>query len=151
MRWPVKQGQPVKFDNIHMTLAFIGDADVAYRECLQQAAESVSSNAFKFYLDRQGYFVKPRILWLGSNTLACPHLMALHESLIHILRACAYVPETRPYKPHVTLYRKAMPVEKPLLYKPIEWYVDSFYLVESQSRPEGVHYEKLKRYALKKE
>ena len=53
-----------------------------------------------------------------------------------------------PFKPHVTLMRKALVVrrERPLV--AVAWRVDDFALVESKTTPDGAHYQVLTRWRL---
>lgn len=149
--WQIKQGMPVKPANIHITLAFIGAATTEYQRCLERAAENIRASRFDFILDQSGYFAKSHILWLGPDAAGTVALGTLTATLSQALRACGYVPEIRPYTPHVTLYRNAVLSETLLLHKPIRWSVTGFWLAESQRKAQGVHYEKRKYYELSKD
>lgn len=140
------RGRRVSPDNFHITLAFIGNADLDYARCLRQAAAKVRAAPFTLQLDRLGYFKKPRIAWIGPSH--SPEVFAaLHSSLVDALTVCGFVAEARPFHPHVTLLRNAecQPVEPCV---PLAWPVSDFVLVESKPTAAGVHYSVIQRYAL---
>jgi 2'-5' RNA ligase len=88
----------------HITLHFIGehDADSAIRESLA----TIKVPSFELHLAAIGQFPeegKPRILWAGIHAPKALH--HLHETTGKALQSSGYKPETRPYKPHLTLAR----------------------------------------------
>ncbi|GLX65850.1 RNA 2',3'-cyclic phosphodiesterase [Paenibacillus glycanilyticus] len=97
--------------DLHITLHFIGDASPSSLEAVQNAMqEAVSrSRRFSIELSKLGSFGRedrPSVLWLGLNSLP-EELLQLHQRLGETLHSgIGYTPETRPYRPHVTLARK---------------------------------------------
>lgn len=135
-------------DAIHLTLVFIGSADVGRRACLEQVANGIKGSSFTLTLDQAGFWRIPQILWLGCSTQPAP-LFGLVQGLTAGAAHCSVEPETRPYQAHVTLARKvrhgpstAIPVE------PIVWPVERFCLVESHTDPDGVRYRPIRFWPL---
>ena len=133
--------------NIHMTLHFIGNSSLAEMKCLQRQASGVAGDSFVVDLDRQGYFSKPKVLWIGCSHTprALPDLQArLGQQLLR----CDFTPERRPFNPHVTIARKLAVAPKHIKFEAIRWKIDRFVLVESRPIPEGVQYQVIDEYPL---
>jgi 2'-5' RNA ligase len=141
------QSRFLKSSNIHMTLHFIGNSSHEQIECLRRQAKAVAGNAFVVDLDCQGYFSKPKVLWIGCNHAprALPDLQA---RLGQQLSSCGFIPERRPFNPHVTIARKLPLAPQQIEFEPISWKVDRFVLVESKSIPGGVQYQVIEEYPL---
>ena len=144
---PHRLGKPVANRNLHITLVFLGLVDADMTACFHNQALNIIGKPFRITLSELGYFRRSRVLWLGSEQ--CPEpLLALVQILNGKLKSCGFRPETRPFSPHITLFRKAHPLRGGLSDIKIEWQVDSFYLVESQTRPEGAQYHLVQEYPL---
>jgi RNA 2',3'-cyclic 3'-phosphodiesterase len=128
---PAHRGRETEPADYHVTLSFLGDVDPERRACAEAAAGQVRAAPFTLVLDTIGSFSRARILWCGASECP-PGLLALVGGLNHGLLDCGLPPERRPYQPHVTLARKAVPVEARSLPEPICWPVDSFALVRSE-------------------
>jgi RNA 2',3'-cyclic 3'-phosphodiesterase len=141
------QGRRVPRANLHLTLHFIGNVYLSQMECLQRAARLVRARAFDLTIDRQGYFNKPRVAWLGcSNPPAA--LDDLHRQLGGHLQSCDYRPEARPYQPHVTVARKIGPIAGEPGFAPVDWRVTEFALIEVRAIDNGVQYRAVETYPL---
>jgi 2'-5' RNA ligase len=98
--------RPVRPDQIHLTLHFLGDADDATLAAVGTALARITRPAFTLDLAGTGVFPprgRPAVLWVGvapSDALA-----ALHGDVARALVACGLTPDTRPWVPHVTLAR----------------------------------------------
>lgn len=100
---PVSGLRLVRSDQLHVTLHFIGDGDVA-PTC--DALQAVSATAFQMTLAGVGKFPphgKPTVLWAGVQV--SPELRQLHTAVGTALNAIGFTPESRPYAPHITLAR----------------------------------------------
>lgn len=139
-------GRKTAAANLHITLAFIGNADLAYCDCLRQAAATVTAEPFELTLNQLGYFSKPRVVWVGPSQVPVG-LEILRAKLLSAIAGCGYTSRDDAFTPHVTLARKAPPVA-PQSFSPITWKVDEFALVESCSTAGGVRYESLESYRL---
>ena len=117
--------------NLHITLAFLGpltEADLARAV----RVPPVASPAFPIVLDRLGFWEGSRVLWIGPSQIPAV-LTRLEAVLWDALTAVGFERERRPYRPHVTLARKAGRVEQAVA--PVTWPVAELALVES--RPGG--------------
>ncbi len=134
-------------ENFHITLHFIGSVTDDVKNCLHQAARTVTFEPFDLSLDHLGFFGKAKIFWMATQTIPV-ELKQLHEELGTAFSACNFQPDTRPYSPHVSLLRKAR--KTPVEYQPftIDWHVDEFVLVESVSTTGGVDYRVIEKYPL---
>ena len=137
----------VKNSNLHLTLHFIGNTSIAEMKCLDLHARGFNAEPFEFRLDCSGYFKKPKVFWIGCQTVP-QALFDLHENLAEQISQCAYKPETRPYSPHMTVARKFTELPGSIPFEPVLWQVDRFVLVGSISVSEGVRYEVVKSYPL---
>lgn len=143
----VKKGHLIRPENLHMTLHFIGNTSLDNMHCLAQKALKTKARPFPMELNILGAFKKPGIIWLGCNTPPSG-LFHLQHSLGAELVECDYAPEKRKYQPHVTLYRKAIPVEHQQEIEPVTWFVDSFSLIQSENDRQGVIYREIRKYPL---
>jgi len=107
--------------NLHLTLHFIGNVYFEQMECLQRAARLVRAAPFDLTIDRQGYFHKPRVAWLGCSNLPAA-LDDLHRQLGEHLQSCDYRPELRPYQPHVTVLIEVQAIDNGVQYRAVETY-----------------------------
>jgi 2'-5' RNA ligase len=140
--------RPVRPENIHLTLAFLGSLVRAQRECLEQAVDAIATPTFELHLDRLGCWPRPRILWVGTSATPST-LLRLVDALKEALRRCGLQPEERPFQTHVTLARKfsGRRVTQPI--DPILWKAAELCLVESRTLPQGVRYEVVGRWRLR--
>lgn len=140
-------GRPVVLENLHITLAFLGSVDAAQRQCVERVAEAIALPAFTLQLDQVGYWSRPRVLWLGAHeTPDIP--MALAKRLAQGCRDCGLSLDRRPFKAHLTLKRKVSQAPPTMEVKPVPWPVESFVLVRSHTRPEGVQYQVVREWRL---
>jgi 2'-5' RNA ligase len=95
----------------HITLHFIGSVEVPAASAIRKAIEETAKQIgpFRLSLSRLGIFGNPRrpsILWLGLEQIP-PQLHTLHAELGAALhRTIGFVPEDRPFHPHLTIARK---------------------------------------------
>jgi RNA 2',3'-cyclic 3'-phosphodiesterase len=137
-------GRLTREENIHLTLAFLGEADPARSRA---AAATVAASPHSLPLTRARYWRPSRILWVGPERTPAA-LEALAASLHAALAAEGFVLEERPFAAHVTLLRKARPPRSLPALPTLEWPVDEFALVRSATLPEGSRYETLERFPL---
>jgi len=68
-------------------------------------------------------------------------LQVLQQELVNQLsQFCDYVPETRPFVPHITLWRKVKRVQLPEAVVPTVWSVPRFVLASSRTLASGAEY-----------
>lgn len=138
-------GKPIIEDNLHLTLAFLGDVEVA--DSARTAAAGVVQTEFEFSLDRYGYFAPARSLWLGPAALP-QALMDLQAQLWDRLTAAGFRRDSKPFRPHVTLARKAPAPRAIRSPQPLAWQVREFALIQSETAPEGARYHRLHQFQL---
>lgn len=138
-------GRHMRADTLHMTLAFIGNADEAGLERIATAAASIQAPPFTLRLDHLGYWASNHILWAGPSRTP-RELLELAGGLRDALDAQAVPYDPHRFTPHVTLVRNASAVVPARLPEPIEWDVAGWCLVSSRPDALGPHYELLARW-----
>jgi 2'-5' RNA ligase len=128
---------------IHLTLAFLGDAD---REKAARAARNVAGRKHSLPLEQARCWRENNIVWAGPRETP-PALKALFDNLSMELYREELILERRPFAAHVTLIRKARAAELPPL-PALDWPVDEFLLVRSLVSSSGSTYEMLERFPL---
>lgn len=123
-------------DDLHITLVFLGQVDVARQPCIYQVADDIVAPALSLRIDTLGHWPRPQILWCGPSEVPEP-LQRLVLDLQQGLFTCGFEPERRCYKPHVTLYRKVRHAKPGLLEQPIEWRATEFALAASEGGAPG--------------
>lgn len=137
-------GRATAAENIHLTLAFLGEADPARAIA---AAQRVRAHRFDLPMEEAQFWRHNRIVWVGPREL--PRALAqLADALHQELFKEQFKLETRPFAAHITLLRKATdPEGLPPLTAPA-WPVDEFLLVSSALSDAGSRYTVEKRFAL---
>jgi 2'-5' RNA ligase len=91
-------------DNLHLTLAFLGDVAEADVGKIEAAMESVSFPELSLSFEAIGCFRREgELWWLGLRE--DPALMKLQKDLTAALRAAGFSPDTKRFRPHITLAR----------------------------------------------
>ncbi|TVS13778.1 MAG: RNA 2',3'-cyclic phosphodiesterase [Wenzhouxiangella sp.] len=120
--------------NLHLTLLFLGDQPADRLADIAAAAGQITAPGCRLILDCFGWFPGARVAWLGGET---PGVLAgLVDELKRVNRALGLAFDDRPFRPHVTLFRKI--ARRPDFPEPppLNWTVSEFSLVESiPSRP----------------
>lgn len=135
----------VAAENIHLTLAFLGSVNAAFRECVEQAASAIRVEPFTLTLEQMGCWPKSGILWTGPRSTPAP-LSQLSRALNAGLAACGYAPEQRPFMPHMTLARKVHCHTSSPGIEPWAWEAREFCLARSSTRSDGARYEILRSW-----
>ncbi len=100
---------------------------------------------FDVTIDAIGVWPESRILWAAP--LDPPEALGeLEAALSERLAEQGFRFEDRIYRPHVTLARRARPIEAAV--EPVRWRVEELALVESFPDGRNVHYEVLERWPL---
>jgi RNA 2',3'-cyclic 3'-phosphodiesterase len=120
-------GSPTHESKIHLTLAFLGEADA---QRAVSAARRVAADTHDLPIEQARYWRENRIVWAGPRETP-PALKALFESLSMELYREQFILERRPFAAHV------------------DWPVREFLLVRSSLSPKGSTYEPLERFALR--
>ena len=137
-------GRATREETIHLTLAFLGEADPARAA---SAARRVRGRAFELPIDRARYWRHNKIVWVGPEVMPA-ELERLAGELQRELRGDGFVLEDRPFAAHISLVRKASsPGALPALPQ-VKWPAAEFVLVRSSPAERGSRYEILERFAL---
>ncbi len=128
--------------NLHLTLHFLGEiARTRVPELIEGLAVPVTS--FELMLARLAGWPNGFAVW---EPAACPaELTRLHDALGRALVRLAVPLETRAYRPHVTLARRARDAVAPQMQPRLTWPVDRYALVESCPSASR-HYKVLRMY-----
>ena len=140
-----QSGGKAAADNIHLTLAFLGEAEPA---AAVAAAGAVHGRRHALPIDAARYVKKNEMVWVAPATMP-PELATLAGDLHRALRAAGFALEERPFAAHVTLIRRAGMPKSILPLPRVEWPVDEFVLIRSRTSPKGSTYEPIERFALK--
>jgi 2'-5' RNA ligase len=144
-------GRAPRPENVHLTVAFVGNVEPDRLAELQHIGASAAKSAapFTLKLDRLGAFHHAGIAWLGADTLPT-ELEDLVFALRNGLAAEAFPVERRMYRAHVTLARRCgtvATVEIP----PISWRVERVTLNASELSAAGSIYRELAAWPLGRE
>jgi 2'-5' RNA ligase len=137
-------GRAAKSDAIHLTLAFLGEADP---EKAAAAAASVRGARHELPIEQAQYWPHNHIVWAGPLETP-PALAALAGALAQALASAGFELEERAFSAHVTLIRKARVKEALPLLPAVSWPVEEFVLVRSELSAEGARYAVLRRFRL---
>ncbi len=98
----------VRPENLHLTLAFLGDTPVGHADNAIRAVDDAAAGraSFDIELEGVGWFgrpERPRVIWAGVT--APRDLEVLWGDLSARLRAAGFALEDRPFAVHITLGR----------------------------------------------
>jgi len=133
-------GRRTPTDNLHITLAFLGQIDAVRLDAVVAAAKSVQPRRFTLRMDEPGYWTHNHIAWLGASQVP-PELDAMVGELRAALAKESIVYDPKAFVPHITMVRNARPPKEewPTLL-PVEWNVNGFVLVSSARDESGPYY-----------
>ena len=153
----------VSIDNIHLTIVFLGSVDEDIMGDVEEKVDVVVKrfSAFKAKLNKVGAFPhwkRPRVIWIGLNG-DVGRLSDLRNELQEELKVLAFVPEKRPFRPHLTLGRFKGPMNRD---EDIKWICDRYrdinsdlyqlnelILYKSELKPDGPVYTKMATWPLR--
>src|SRR5690242_2204201 len=102
-------GREIKAENIHLTLAFVGDIEPSRVEALRMVADGTTdagARAFDFTVEEVRYWKHNRIVYAAPIS-APRELLDLVNALSERLADAGFSLEQRTYTPHITLMRNA--------------------------------------------
>lgn len=97
----------VAAEQIHLTLAFLGNVAAEAEEKLRTQLRAIQFARFFLPLGSLGIFPAkghPKVVWLGVGR-GHPHLFQLHKRIADAALAAGLEPDLRPWHPHFTLAR----------------------------------------------
>jgi 2'-5' RNA ligase len=127
----------VRRENLHLTLAFIGELPEPAAQRAAQALRGIELEPFAWTLDHIGRFERARVLWAGGP--AQPQLAQLAERVRGLLRDAKIDFDRKAFAAHVTLLRDLPPGAHELV-EPIEafaWPIHAALLLVSEPDARG--------------
>jgi 2'-5' RNA ligase len=105
IRSPLSGAKWIEPDNMHITLRFAGDIDERTADDFADLLADIRARPFSVAICEVGSFGGrgPHSLWAGVD--GGEELAALYRANERAARAAGLEPETRPFRPHVTLAR----------------------------------------------
>lgn len=140
-------------DSWHITLQFLGNTQ--QYACIVSRLRELRLPPFPIQLEALGFFDRAGVFFAGVNLT--PELEALQQRVTDATGLCGFIPETRPYHPHITLARSKAKAGRGLreLKDKIHrhpkfsgFVADGFVLYESVPGPGGSRYELRDRFTL---
>jgi len=159
LRTAIPGARWVAAEQIHLTLAFLGEVDEDTAGRLIAGLARIQTNAFELGLTGTGCFPnrqRPRVVWVGvkAETRLLELAAAVHDTVL----ACGIAQEERPFSPHLTLARLKFPAsrelgafldqQQELNFKPFS--VKEFTLFQSRLTQQGALHIPLKNFPLTK-
>lgn len=148
---------------IHITLKFLGDIEEGYIDKVAAVIEEASKGQIPFEIAIKGSgafpnLKNPRVVWIGVEDDE-KVLSSLQQALDDGLKALAFEPEEREFRPHLTLGRVKGQRGKERLSAAVSelrdieigsFTVDRLILYRSDLKPTGAVYTKLREVELQK-
>lgn len=142
---------------IHLTLKFLGDCITERVKELRQYLGNVSYSSFRMTMNGLGYFPEnrqPTVIWAGVEE--SDPLMNLQKIIEEKCTELGFEPESRPFKPHVTLGRVKDASKSDVLslinkhkqFSIDDMLVTEFVLYQSKLHPDGARYHRLHTFEL---
>ncbi|KTC66573.1 Competence-damage inducible protein CinA (plasmid) [Legionella adelaidensis] len=119
-------------ENLHLTLAYLGKAYPGYLEDAGKVVQQIKEKPFTITLSEINHF-KHQIVWCGLKK-SSPALHNLFKRLTFNLITAGYIPENRPFIPHVTLARH-MEYKEIDNFQSLNWTVKKICLAKSTGAP----------------
>lgn len=130
-------------ENLHLTLAFIGELDEARAAKVAAALDALSFASFEWTLDAVGAFDRARVLWAAGPD--CVALAALAQRVRTLLDGLRVPYDRKPFVAHVTLLRGLTRGDArhaaAAIVPPVSWRADRPRLVCSVHREGRLRYE----------
>ncbi|MCL1818920.1 MAG: RNA 2',3'-cyclic phosphodiesterase [Spirochaetaceae bacterium] len=138
LRARASRGKFSRPDNLHLTLAFLGETPEERLDAVSEILESVNSPPFDISFNRTGFFRRSRkeLWWLGADPAApgISILKTMQAQLIQHLEKENFSVDTRPFNPHITLGREIASAAPIVLDCPaISVHVDRISLMKSEN------------------
>ena len=117
-------------ENLHLTLAFIGEVAPKDEDKIEAILETVAFEPFEATIDRIGAF-SHGTLWYAGLKENKP-LIVLQREITHKLALCGFEMDGRKYLPHVTLGREVATAAVPWKIEPFGEKVTAIELMKSE-------------------
>lgn len=147
-------GRPTPWDNLHLTLAFLGEQSEHTAEAVHDALETLRAPAPVLTFSGGTVFGGRHGQAVAIEAQGGPALGQLQERILSRLRSAGVTPDRRRFRPHVTLSRlKGQTDASPLLNTLTgvtlgPWLCPVFALFASTLHRDGAVHDELARYPL---
>jgi RNA 2',3'-cyclic 3'-phosphodiesterase len=137
----------------HITLQFLGNTP--QYECIVERLRELRSPPVPIQLEGLGFFERAGIFFAGVGL--SPELQGLQQRVTAATGLCGFIPETRPYHPHITLARskgkgahRLRELKGRIHREPrfTGFVAEEFVLYESVAGPKGSRYEIREQFLL---
>lgn len=135
-------GRPARPHQFHVTLAFLGMQRAELIPDILDVASRLAFEPCQVVMDCLGRFQRAGVLWLGASELP-RELVDFQHALVGALLDAGIGYDRKPWKLHLTLYRKmrtAPPIMDPVA---VKWALNGFSLIESVGVKNGVEYHEI--------
>lgn len=147
LRWSAAEGW-------HITLQFLGQTSEEQYACVTAGLRQVRRVSFEIQLEPPGFFDRAGVFFAGVRL--SPGLTGLQLHVVAATRPCGFVPEERPYHPHITLARdkrglhglRKLKSRVPTEVQFSAFHATEFLLYQSFPGPGGSRYEVRERFLL---
>ncbi len=147
LRWSAPAGW-------HITLQFLGSTTAGQYDCVTAGLRQIQHAPFDVQLEPPGFFDRAGVFFAGVRV--SPALMVLQQQVVAATKPCGFVPEDRPYHPHITLARdksggkalRKLKTRVPGEAKFSGFRASEFRLYQSFPGPGGSRYEVRERFTL---
>ena len=99
--------RPVKFENLHFTLFFLGEIDNNQIDLIQNKLNEIEFEQFKVNYSKLGFFPSfkyPKVIWIGVDNVSEQKLTSLYE-LVKIKIEQIGFKAAKKFQPHLTVFR----------------------------------------------
>jgi len=110
LRSQTTRGNFTRPENLHLTLAFLGETPEEKLGDLRSILDDIGSPSFEVAFSRTGCFTHSRkeLWWMGAETgsSGVAFLKSIHDKLIRDLLDAGFSVDERPFNAHITLARE---------------------------------------------
>jgi 2'-5' RNA ligase len=119
-------------ENLHLTLAFLGECDAKQTAAAKTAMDAIGFEPFNLAIENVGRFKRDGgdIWWAGAQ--ASKPLTDLQSRLTDNLIAAGFTLDKRKYSPHITLGREVVTDTQPWTVEPFGETITRFELMKSE-------------------
>ena len=140
-------GRAVPESNLHLTLRFLGALDESEQACIVEKLDRIQGQSFTLRFTAVEYRKRQQMLWaVVADTPGA--LSGLAEEIERSSIECGFPANDHAFRPHLTLARKVRKTVKPQEIEMMETRIEEFFLVRSETLPQGSQYTKLKSWVL---
>jgi 2'-5' RNA ligase len=144
VRRRVAHRRATRIDDLHLTLAFIGNLSDEDAFAVADAIAKLRFRPFTWRLDTLGLFEQAGVVWVGAARTPTKPLLVLADHARAVLDDFALDYDRRPLVPHITLLRGVRWFEVERV-QPIVWRIDSVALYRSAPIGDATRYARVMR------